>query len=146
MKEGVFTSTLKKQGTKMVYIRSGSEQKYKDFVQSLDDGDQVDIMLQVNSADNTLLQLDKVHKCIREIAKHTGNNFDDIKMVVKDKAGLVTKRTVMDKTYMDWKSFGKISKTDLSLAIKAAIELGDVVGLDLSSFDSDHQGPQFPLM
>jgi len=141
MKDGIFSGSLKKSEGKLHYINTGDEAKYKAFVDALDDGNQVDIFMEINSADNTLLQLAKVHKCIREIAKHTGNSFDDIKMVVKDKAGLVIKRevTVLNtvdpgfgtKTYMDWKSFGKISKDDLGLAIQACIELGDHVGLNL---------------
>jgi len=52
-------------------------------------------------------------------------------MVIKDRSGLVVRREVMNKTYMDWKSFAKISKDDLGLAIQACIELGDEVGLNL---------------
>jgi len=144
MKDGIFSSSLKKtKDGKLLHIRKGDEQKYKEFIQALDEGDQIDIFIEINSADNTLLQLAKVHKCIREIAKHTGNSFDDIKMLIKDKAGLVIKRRVpmlrtidpteepIYKEYMDWKSFGKISKDDLGLAIQACIDLGDVVGLNL---------------
>lgn len=143
MKDGILSVSLKKSGGKLVHIRTSDEAKYKEFVQALEEGTQVDLFMEVNSADNTLLQLAKVHKCIREIAKHTGNSFDDIKMVVKDKAGLVITRKVTvlstidpdaghkEKVYMDWKSFGKISRDDLNLAIQACIELGDQVGLNL---------------
>lgn len=143
MKDGIFNTSLKKSGGKLIHIRKGSEVSYKEFIKQLDEGDQVDMYMEINNADNTLLQLAKVHKCIREIAKHTGNSFDDIKMVVKDKAGLVIKRSVKvlntvdpeaghhDKMYMDWKSFAKLSKDDLGLAIQACIELGDIVGLNL---------------
>jgi hypothetical protein len=142
MKDGIYSSSLKKTADgKMIHIRKADEDNYKQFVQALNVGDQVDMYMEINSADNTLLQLAKVHKCIRELAKHTGNNFDDIKMVVKDKAGLVIKREISvlntkepgleKKTYMDWKSFGKISKDDLGLAIQACIELGDLVGINL---------------
>jgi hypothetical protein len=142
MKDGIYSTSLKKTPDgKMNHIRLADEQSYKDFIQALEVGDQVDLFMEINSADNTLLQLAKVHKCIREIAKHTGNNFDDIKMVVKDKAGLVIKREIsvlntMDpglktKVYMDWKSFAKISRDDLGLAIQACIDLGDLVGINL---------------
>ena len=144
MKDGIFSTSLKKtKEGKLIHIRSADEAKYKEFIKELEPGDQVDVFMEINSADNTLLQLSKVHKCIREIAKHTGNSFDDIKMVIKDKAGLVIKRSVSvlntidpeagshQKIYMDWKSFAKISKDDLSLAIQACIDLGDTVGLNL---------------
>lgn len=131
MKDGIFSTSLKKSNGKLVHIRKGDEDNYKNFVDSLEEGDQVDLFMEINTADNTLLQLAKVHKCIREIAKHTGNSFEDIKMVIKDRSGLVVRREVMNKSYMDWKSFAKISKDDLGLAIQACIELGDEVGLNL---------------
>lgn len=142
MKDGIYSSSLKKNADgKMNHIRLADEAKYKEFIQALEVGDQVDMYMEINSADNTLLQLAKVHKCIRELAKHTGNSFDDIKMVVKDKAGLVIKREIsvlstkdpglQKKVYMDWKSFGKISRDDLGLAIQACIDLGDLVGINL---------------
>ena len=142
MKDGIYSSSLKKGADgKMNHIRLADEDKYKNFIQALEVGDQVDMYMEINSADNTLLQLAKVHKCIRELAKHTGNTFEDIKMVVKDKAGLVIRREVKvlstiepaieTKVYMDWKSFAKISRDDLGLAIQACIELGDLVGINL---------------
>ena len=143
MKDGILSFSLKKgEDGKMQFIRAADEVKYKEFIRDLDIDDQLDYFIEINSANNTLLQLAKVHKCIREIAKHTGNSFDDIKMVIKDKAGLVIKREVTvlktidepvkeTKVYMDWKSFGKISKDDLSLAIQACVDLGDHVGLNL---------------
>ena len=91
----MYSSSLKKTADgKMNHIRLADEENYKRFIQALEVGDQVDMYMEINSADNTLLQLAKVHKCIRELAKHTGNSFDDIKMVVKDKAGLVIKREI----------------------------------------------------
>jgi hypothetical protein len=120
VKEGIFNTSLKKSGGKLIHIRKGSEVSYKEFIKQLDEGDQVDMYMEINNADNTLLQLAKVHKCIREIAKHTGNSFD-----VDPEAGH------HDKMYMDWKSFAKLSKDDLGLAIQACIELGDIVGLNL---------------
>lgn len=131
MKDGIFSTSVKKSNGKLTYVRKSDKENYKSFITNLEEGDQVDIFMEINNADNTLLQLAKVHKCIREIAKHTGNTFEDIKMVIKDRSGLVVRREVMNKTYMDWKSFAKISKDDLGLAIQACIELGDEVGLNL---------------
>lgn len=127
----MFKSSLKKVGDKLIYVRTGDEAKYKEFVKVLEDGTQIDLFIEINSADGTLAQLAKVHKCIRVIAAQTGNTFEDIKMVVKDKSGLVVRREVMDKEYMDWKSFAKCSRDDLNLAIQACIELGDQFTLNL---------------
>lgn len=127
----MLSTSLKKSNGKLVYIRKADETNYKNFINLLEEGDQIDLLMEINTADNTLLQLAKVHKCIREIAKHTGNTFEDIKMVIKDRSGLVVRREALGKIYMDWKSFAKISKDDLGLAIQSCIELGDEVGLNL---------------
>ena len=118
MKDGIFSTSVKKSNGKLTYVRKSDKENYKSFISNLEEGDQVDIFMEINNADNTLLQ-------------HTGNTFEDIKMVIKDRSGLVVRREVMNKTYMDWKSFAKISKDDLGLAIQACIELGEEVGLNL---------------
>jgi hypothetical protein len=130
-KDGMFKGSLKKVGDKLVYIKTGDQEKYKEFVREVEAGAHIDIFMEINSADGTLAQLAKVHKCIRVIAAQTGNTFDDIKIVIKDMSGLVVKRTVMDKEYMDWKSFGNCSRDDLNLAIQACIDLGDQFTLNL---------------
>jgi hypothetical protein len=129
--DGIFNSSLKKTGDKLIHIKSGDETRYKEFVKALEQGTELDIFLEIASGDGTLAQLAKVHKCIRIIASHTGTSFEDMKMVIKDRSGLVTKRTVLGKEYMDWKSFGKISRDDLNLAIQACIDLGDGFRLNL---------------
>ena len=87
--------------------------------------------IEVNTGTGTLAQLAKVHKCIRVLASDIGYTFDEIKLLVKDRAGLVTRRAIKGKEYMDWKSFGNCSREDLNLAIQACIEIGDDVGSNL---------------
>ena len=129
--DGMFSSSLKKSGDRLIHVKSGDEVRYKEFVKVLDQGIVLDIFMEINSGDGTLSQLAKVHKCIRVIANQSGNSFDDIKMVIKDHAGLVVRRSVLNKEYMDWKSFGDCSRDDLNLAIQACIELGDTMTLNL---------------
>jgi hypothetical protein len=129
--DGLFNSSLKKSGDRLIHVKSGDEVRYKEFVKALDQGTVLDIFMEINSGDGTLSQLAKVHKCIRVIANQSGNTFDDIKMVIKDHAGLVIRRSVLNKEYMDWKSFGDCSRDDLNLAIQACIELGDTMTLNL---------------
>jgi hypothetical protein len=128
--DGMFSSSLKKSGDRLIHVKSGDEVRYKEFVKILDQGIVLDFFMEINSGDGTLSQLAKVHKCIR-VANQSGNTFDDIKMVIKDRAGLVVRRNVLDKEYMDWKSFGDCSRDDLNLAIQACIELGDTMTLNL---------------
>jgi hypothetical protein len=50
-----------------------------------------------------------------------------MKILVKDKAGLCIAREVAGKEYFLAKSFGECSKEELSLAIQAAMEIGEQV-------------------
>lgn len=129
--DGIFSTQLKKVGDKLIHIKRGDEVRYKEFIKLLEEGTQLDLFLEINSGDNTLAQLAKVHKCIRVLAAHTGHTFSEIKLVVKDRSGLVVRCNVMDKEYLDWKSFADCSRDDLNLAIQACIELGDEVKLNL---------------
>jgi len=129
--DGIFNSSLKKSGDKLIHVKTGDEVRYREFVKALDEGTVLDIFIEINSGDGTLSQLAKVHKCIRVLASQSGNTFDDIKMVIKDRAGLVVRRSVLNKEYMDWKSFANCSRDDLNLAIQACIDLGDTMGLNL---------------
>lgn len=129
--DGFFSSSLKKVGDKLVHVKTGHEIQYKEFVKALEEGTLVDIFMEINEGDGTLSQLAKVHKCIRILANYTGITFEDLKIAIKDKSGLVIKREVMGKEYMCWKSFGNCSRDDLNLAIQACIELGDDFKLNL---------------
>ena len=54
-----------------------------------------------------------------------------MKLLVKDRAGLCIAREVAGKEYFLAKSFGDCSRDDLSLAIQAAIEIGEEVNFPL---------------
>lgn len=129
--EGIFNSYLKKKDGKLIYTKTGEEAKYEEFVKSVPDNAVVDVLFEINEGTGTLAQLAKVHKCIRVLAQDLGYTFEEVKLLIKDRAGLVTKRTIENKVYFDWKSFGNCSMEDLNLAIQACIELGDEVGSNL---------------
>lgn len=129
--KGIFTSHLKKTKGKLLHSKIGEEAKYKEFVNSLPENTIIDVYMEVNIGTGTLGQLAKVHKCIRVLALDLGYTFEDVKLLVKEKAGLVHKRTIEGKEYLDWKSFGNCSSDDLNLAIQACIEIGDTVGSNL---------------
>lgn len=131
MMDGIFSSSLKKSGDKLVHVKTGHEIQYKEFIKTLEEGTMVDLFMEINTGDGTLAQLAKVHKCIRVLANHAGYNFDDMKLAVKDKSGLVVMRTVIGKEYLDWKSFRDCSREDLNLAIQACIDIGDDMGVNL---------------
>lgn len=94
------------------------------FVSEIPDGTLVEFFFEVQQDDGTLPQLAKLHAMIRELALHVGEPFDNMKLLVKDKAGLCLAREVSGKEYFLAKSFGECSREELSLAIQAAIDIG----------------------
>lgn len=94
------------------------------FVSEVPDGTIVEFFFEVQQDDGTLPQLAKLHAMIRELALHVGEPFEDMKLLVKDKAGLCLVREVAGKEYFLAKSFGECSREELSLAIQASIDIG----------------------
>ena len=128
---GIFEGTLVKKDGKMIYKQSKNRELYKNFIEDLKEGQTINVYMEATNGNGTLAQLAKVHKCIRVLASDIGYSFEDVKFLVKDKAGLVIKRNVGDNVYNDWKSFADCSVEELNLAIQACIELGDFVGSNL---------------
>lgn len=129
-KDNMFTSILRKDGGKLIYTTKSDEAIYKLFLDNLEPGQTVEIFLDANKDDGTLAQLAKIHKCIREIAKETGDNYEDMKLLIKKKSGLCVKKEVDGETVMVCKSFANASKTDLGLVIETIIHIGDMVGVN----------------
>ena len=129
-KDNMFTSTLQKVEDKLVYASVADERLYKLFVEHLVPGQTVEVFFDANKDDGTLAQLAKIHKCIREIAKETGNDFEDIKDLIKVRSGFCFKKNVDGEIITKCKSFGKASKEDLGFVIEALISLGDVVNVN----------------
>ncbi len=129
-KDAMFTSMLKKQGGKLVYANKSDETIYKLFVDNLQEGQFVEVFFDANKDDGTLAQLAKIHKCIRELAKEAGYNYEDMKLMVKKKAGLCIKKEIEGETMMYCKSFGQASKSDLISVIETIIEIGDLLNIN----------------
>ena len=100
------------------------EDIYKKFLKK---GQIIECTYEVQIQDGSYGQLSKVHACARQLALDTGATLDQIKSEIKKKAGLVLADGEL-------KSFGNCSKEDLSLAIQAAIEIGQFVGCNLSQY------------
>jgi hypothetical protein len=129
-KDNMFTSILKKSGGKLVYVNKADEQVYKLFVESLGNDQVVEIFFDANKDDGSLAQLAKIHKCIREIAKETGDNYEDMKLLIKKKSGLCIKKEVDGEVVMVCKSFANASKSDLAMVIETIVQIGDLVGVN----------------
>jgi len=126
----MFSTTLQRVGDKLVYQNSADEKMYKLFVDNLEQGQTADVFFDANKDDGTLAQLAKIHKCIREIAKETGNDFEDIKDLIKVRAGFCFKKNIDGEIITKCKSFGKASKEDLGFVIEALVKLGDMVNVN----------------
>ena len=129
-KDNMFSTSLQKVDGKMIYVIPADEKLYKLFVDNLVPGQTADVFFDANKDDGTLAQLAKIHKCIREIAKETGNDFEDIKDIIKMRAGFCFEKEVDGKVITKCKSFGKASKEDLGFVIEALIKLGDMVNVN----------------
>ena len=93
------------------------------FIKALQEGETILITYEVETNDASNAQMRKLHKCIRELANFTGDSFEDMKLQIKLRAGFCTDTNC--------KSFSDCSKAELSMAIQAAIEIGDLVGFSL---------------
>lgn len=117
------TIRLKKVNNELVSITDISRSRLGLFVKSLEEGEVVDVTYEVVTDNKSYAQLSKVHKCIREIASFTGMTVEEVKTQVKLRSGLCSGT--------DCKSFADCSKEELSLAIQAALEIGDLIGFNL---------------
>jgi len=108
-----------------------SMKQYEIFVSKLPDGAIVEFFYEMQHDDGTLPQLAKLHVMLKELSTHIGETVENMKLLVKDRAGLCIAREVSGKEYFLAKSFGDCSKEELSLAIQAAIEIGEQVGFIL---------------
>jgi len=109
----------------------GSMKQYEQFVSHLEDGAIVEFFYEVQHDDGTLPQLAKLHAMIKQLATHIGETAENMKLLIKDRAGLCIAREVSGKEYFLAKSFGECSREELSLAIQAAIEIGQDVNFPL---------------
>lgn len=119
-----YTSRFVKRNGKLYNLESRDSKAYDLFVQTLPEGAMVDMYMSVEKDDGTLAQLAKVHAMCRTLANHTGNTFEEMKLYVKDKAGLILDT---EDGQMSIKSFGGCSREELSMAIQAAQEIGQAV-------------------
>lgn len=129
-KDAIFNTMLKKFGDKLIYAKQADEVIYREFVNKLEEGHMIQVFFDASKDDGTLAQLAKIKVCIRELAKETGNTFEDTELDIKKSSGLCLIRVIEGEKYIVIKSFGDCSKTDLSLAIQTIIQKGDFLGIN----------------
>ena len=120
--EGIVTITLIKRDGKLINNGELDKVTSDNYVQTLKEGQRVEVTYEIITESKTNSQLRKVNQCARVLASETGASFEDMKNEIKKKAGFYNEAT---NTY---KSHKIMSKEDLSACIKAALEIGE--GLD----------------
>ena len=121
---------IKKNG-RLDFSTLAASKQFEVFVSNIPEGSIVEFFYEVTHDDGTLPQLAKLHVMLKHLATHIGETVENMKLLVKDKAGLCIAREVAGKEYFLAKSFGECSKEELSLAIQAAIEIGQEVNFPL---------------
>jgi hypothetical protein len=112
-----------------VFASEKEKGKYQRMLEHLKPGNKLHVMYEVVKDDHSLVQLAKVHALIRELAHCTGNDFEDVKLEVKRRAGLTVKSKDNEGKPLEFvKSFADCSKEQLSMAIEACILIGEDVG------------------
>ena len=122
-----FTGKYIKRNGVLEFSTLAQKKQFELFMSKVRDGQIVEVFYEETHDDGTLPQLAKLHAMIKELSMHIGETVENLKLLVKDKAGLCISREVSGKEYFLAKSFGECSKEELSLAIQAAIEIGDEV-------------------
>jgi hypothetical protein len=126
-----FNGKYKKERGILKPLSIASMKQYELFVSKLEEGTIVEFFYEIQHDDGTLPQLAKLHAMLKPLATHVGETVENMKLLVKDRAGLCIAREVSGKEYFLAKSFGDCSKEELSLAIQAAIEIGEQVNFQL---------------
>lgn len=121
---------VKKDGQLKPYSLAVGKQ-HEVYISHIPEGTIVECFLETQHDDGTLPQLAKLHVIIKHLASHIGETVENMKLLVKDRAGLCIQREVAGKEYFLAKSFAECSKEELSLAIQAALEIGEQVNLVL---------------
>jgi len=122
-----FVGKYVKKNGRLEFASLSSSKQYELFVSRIPEGQIVECFYEQQHDDGTLPQLAKLHVMIKALATHIGETPDNIKLLVKDKAGLCIAREVSGKEYFLAKSFAECSRDELSLAIQAAIQIGEEV-------------------
>lgn len=118
---------LKKENGAFKYMKITDKAHYETFLDHLPEGAIIELFMEEVHDDGSLAQLAKVHAMIRELSKHTGDTFSEMKMLVKERAGLCLVRFQAGREFLLVPSFGDCDKDQLSAAIQACIEIGEQV-------------------
>jgi hypothetical protein len=109
-------------------IRDGVDSSfYKNFVDSLEEGQVAEAFFDSSTNNGSKAQLAKIHACIKKLASEIGYTFEEMKLEIKKRSGLAYGDLNSSDGYV--KSFADCSKEELSNVIETIKEAGDLVNI-----------------
>jgi hypothetical protein len=124
--DNAFTIKLVKKGNKLVHQNTGELALYKEFLNSLEEGQVVESFFDAGTDDGSNAQLAKIHVLLKKLATTTGHTVAELKKHLKKENGLCW-NTKDGEEYC--KSFGECSKEELTLVIETLREWCDDNGI-----------------
>lgn len=125
--DNIITIKFKKQGEKLIPVGDYAKSQYKEFVGQMEEDQEVQIFFEAHKDDGTVPQLAMIHACIRKLALETGYTFEETKLEIKKRSGLIYGTLNSGEGYV--KSFGDCSKEELALSMEAIKEAGEIVNI-----------------
>jgi len=117
------TIRMCKRDGKLINSRVLDKIKMDTLLGSMKEGDECEVTYEIKHKDGSYSQLSRLHASIRELANETGSTFEEMKLEIKRKAGLVMGDKVL--------SFADCSKEQLGKCIQTTIEVGDLLNVNL---------------
>lgn len=118
---------IKKNGV-LEFVKLSDSINHNTFVKNLKEGEKLDLFLDISDDNGSLVQLAKIHACIKALATESGYTVSEMKKIVKRESGLAFSNSKGE----FFKSFGDCSSEELSLAVQTCIEIGAEYNMDLT--------------
>jgi predicted peroxiredoxin len=124
MKQLPVTIFLVMEDGKLVPKRDMDKFKLQNYLKTLEEGQTVQVTYEEHAADGTYAQISKIQACTRELANYLGYTHEEVKDMIKVRAGLYDSEANL-------KSFADCSKEELSLVIQTVLDFGEQVDFPL---------------
>lgn len=128
----MFSAKFVKKEGKLTYKSDKESIAYRNFIDSIKEGEEVEMFISIKGKAGSYAQISKIHACIREMAKESGYTFDEMKKLVKRQAGLCFDVNDEGRKLEMCKSFAECSSDELSQAVQACIEIGAEYNINLA--------------
>mgnify|MGYP006279401431 CR=1 FL=1 len=126
MSNSFFGKLIKKDG-KLVHYKEAERKLYENFIKEIPEGSIIEFYSEIQTNNGTLAQMAKIHAMIRDLANHTGYTFDEMKLYVKEEAGMC----YTSQNKLICKSFSDCSKEELNMVIQTLEEIGRKVNFQV---------------